>query len=479
MSSQVDFTLPDEISRPGKPQKRRGLNRLLLLMILVAVVAFGVAILRREGAVGPGAGGSNAEGERVLASTLQNRGLNLSAAEAWLRYLAVAKLDRKERATRYYGVGKLYQEAGDFEQALVNYYRSEAAARVGELQLELSKRKRECFRRLGNIAGLNRELEAMTSLAPAGATAEATGEIVAEVGPQKFTMEDVNRRIDELVELQLKQFSSYMSKDELNKQKERIVDRFQSKEAKLQVLQEMVAREVLLREAMKRGLDKKPENERVIEEFRKSLLSNQVLDQETEQKVNITESDLKDYYNAHREDFREKARVAISRIITEKQEDAENVIAKLKEGKSFDECAREFSTDEETKGKGGEVESEVEKGGEIPGIGMNPDVHAHLFALKENEFSSVPVKVGEKFYIFKIRKIIPERVKSFEEVRSEVERRKTQEKMREVREELMERLESEHKVIIHRSKFLPEKPQPTEASKDKQGPKKPPLPGTI
>jgi parvulin-like peptidyl-prolyl isomerase len=393
----------------------------------------------------------------------------VSAAEAWLRYLASAKLSPKEQATRYYDVGKLYQEAGDFERALVNYYRSEAVAEVAELALELSRRKRECFRRLGNIAGLNRELEAMTALVPAGGPKQPGGEVVAEIGREKITMEDVNRRVDQLVELQLKQYAGFMSGEELNRQKEKLVDQLQSKEAKFRLLQDMIAQEVLLREAMKRGLDKKPENERTMEEFRRSFLSNEVLEAETEQKVNVTESDLRDYYNAHKEDFREKAKVEISQIVTEKEEDAEKVLAALKEGKSFEECAKEFSTDEATKEKGGEVEGAIEKGGEIPGIGRDVDVHAHLFALKENEVSQKPVKVGEKFHVFKVRKLIPERIKPFEEARSEVERRKTQEKVREVQEALMKRLEAEHNVIIHRSKFLPEKGEPEKSPQKKEG----------
>ena len=51
-------------------------------------------------------------------------------------------------------------------------------------------------------------------------------ETVAEIGPQKITMDDVNRRIDRLVDLQLKQYSAFMSQEQLNKQKEQLVDRF-------------------------------------------------------------------------------------------------------------------------------------------------------------------------------------------------------------------------------------------------------------
>ncbi len=464
MSEQLDFSLPDEGSRPRQPQKGRGLNSFFLLVILIAVVGFAVVTLLRRNAPSSRREGLGPESERALASKLQDRGLNVSSAEAWLRYLAVAKLDPKEEAARYYDVGKLYQEAGDFERALVNYYRSEAVAEVDELALELSRRKRECFRRLGNIAGLNRELEAMTSLAPEKAVKEAGEDVVAEIGPEKITMEDVNRRIDEMVELQFKQFGGFDSKESMIRLKESITDQFQSPERKFRILQEMMAQKVLLREAVKRGLDKQPENERAMEAFRSSFLANQVMDAETKQKVNITESDLRDYYTAHKNDFRAKAKVSISQIVTKKQEDAEKVLGELKKGKSFEECAKEFSTDEATKENGGEVTEEIEKGGNIPGFGDNVDVHAHLFAMKENEVSSKPVKVDDKFYIFKVRKLVPERIKPFEEVKTEVERTKNQEKVREVREALIKRLETEHNVIIHRSKFLPEEAERVKGS---------------
>jgi parvulin-like peptidyl-prolyl isomerase len=420
-------------------------------------------------------GALDAERERALAATLQDRGLKESAAETWLKYLEAKKLDAGERATVYYQVGKLFQEAGDFERALVNYYRSEAAAKVEDFQLELSRRKRECFRRLGNIAGLNQELAAMTALP--GERKEGVGEVVAEIGPQKITLEEVNRRIDRLVDLQLKQYSAFMTPEQVSKQKEQLVDRFQNKQAKLKVLEDVVASEVLLREAIKRGLDKKPENDEAIEEYRNMFLANEVLDEEVAQKVNITESDLRDYYKAHEQDFRDKAKAEISQIVTEKEEDAAEALKKLREGKSFEECAKEFSFDEATKEKGGVVEGVIEKGGQIPGIGNNVDVHAHLFALKENEVSSKPVTVDNKFYVFKVRKVIPERIKTFDEVREEVERRKTQEKANEVREALIQRLQNEHSVIIHRSKFLPDKPEQKEEEKKPSPP--PPPSGTI
>lgn len=475
MSAQLDFRLPDEGPRSGKPPRGPIVNTFLLFIILIAVVGVAVVTFMRGKEATPRQGALDAERERALAATLQDRGLKQSAAETWLKYLEAKELDAGERATVYYQVGKLFQEAGDFERALVNYYRSESAAKVEDLQLELSRRKRECFRRLGNIAGLNQELAAMTALP--GEKKEGVGEVVAEIGPQKITLEEVNRRIDRLVDLQLKQYPSFMSPEQVSKQKEELVDRFQNKQAKLKVLEDIVASEVLLREAIKRGLDKKPENDEAIEEYRSMFLANEVLEEEVAEKVNVTESDLRDYYKAHEQDFKEKAKVEISQMVTEKEEDAAEALKKLGEGKDFEECAREFSVDEATKEKGGVVEGAIEKGGRIPGIGNNVDVHAQLFSLKENEVSSKPVKADEKFYVFKVRKVIPERIKSFEEAREDVERRKTGEKVNEVREALIQRLQNEHSVIIHRSSFLPDKPGEKEEEKK---PSPPPTPsGTI
>ena len=463
MSAQLDFHLPDAGPRSARAPRGPAVNTLLLFILLVAVVGVAIITFMREKERRSGAPAVDAERERALAATLQDRGLKESAAETWLKYLEAKDLNAGERATIYYQVGKLFQEAGDFERALVNYYRSEAAAKVEDLQLELSRRKRECFRRLGNIAGLNQELAAMTALP--GEKREGVGEVVAEIGPQKITIEELNRRIDRLVDLQLKQYSAFMSPEQLNKQKEQLVDRFRTNQAKLKVLEDIVSSEVLLREAIQRGLDKKPQNDEAIEEYRRMFLANQVLDEEVAQKVNITESDLRDYYKAHEQDFKERAKVEVSQIVTETEEDAGEVLKKMNEGQSFEECANEFSIDDATKENGGAVEGAIEKGGHIPGIGNSVDVHAHLFALKENEVSAKPIKVDEKFYLFKVRKVIPERIQPFEEVREEVARRKTQEKMNEVREALIQRLQNEHKVIIHRSKFVSQQPEGKEEKK--------------
>ncbi len=480
MTDQIDFSLPDEMSRPKESRKGRGPSNALLLLVLMAVIGMGVLVFLRGNAPTPRQEGLDADNERVLAAKLQDRGLNLSSAEAWLRYLEVAKLDPKEKATRYYDVGKLYQEEGDFEKALVNYYRSEAVAEVADLRVELARRKRECFRRLGNIAGLNRELEAMTSLAPEGQRKESEGEVVAEIGSEKITLADLDRRVNQAVELQVRQLARFMSGEQLDEQKEKLFDQFQSKQAKFEFLQDLIAKEVLLREAMKQGLDKQPDSEEVIEELRRNFLANEVLDAEIERKVNVTESDLRDYYAAHKEDFKEKPKVSISQIVTESEEDAQKALQALQDGRSFEVCAKEFSIDEETKEKGGEVELGIEKGGFIPGIENTVDVHAHLFAMKENEVSEKPVEVNGKFYIFRVRKVIPERIQPFEDVKYDVQRRKTREKVQEVQEALIERLQNEHNVIIHRSKFLPEKPEEeTSPEAEKKKVQAPPLPGTI
>ncbi|NQT84857.1 hypothetical protein HQ563_17705, partial [bacterium] len=56
--------------------------------------------------------------------------------------------------------------------------------------------------------------------------------------------------------------------------------------------------------------------------------------------------------------------------------------------------------------------------------------------------------------------------------------RKTQEKVREVRQALIERLQNEHNVIIHKSRFLPEKSEPEKKDEKTQGGESS-LPGTI
>ena len=99
------------------------------------------------------------------------------------------------------GSGSSIRRASDYERALEAYYRSEALAKIDELEPEISKRTAECLEALGKFAALNYELEARTAVAKSDSTGGK--DVLAEVGTWKITRADLDMMIEAEIDMQL------------------------------------------------------------------------------------------------------------------------------------------------------------------------------------------------------------------------------------------------------------------------------------
>ena len=106
------------------------------------------------------AGSSGLSGKKLeeLALKLEDQKLSGAAARTWIEYLETARPGGEEAARIWFRVGKLHQDASEYEPALEAYYRSEALAKIDELEPEISKRTADCLEALGKFAALNYEL---------------------------------------------------------------------------------------------------------------------------------------------------------------------------------------------------------------------------------------------------------------------------------------------------------------------------------
>jgi len=92
---------------------------------------------------------SSSEDEKMLAETLEDRGLDLMAAQSWIRYINKTHLNKRDKAKCYYRVGRLFQESKRYDRALEYFYRSELTNIFQDLEAKIEQRKRECFEKLG------------------------------------------------------------------------------------------------------------------------------------------------------------------------------------------------------------------------------------------------------------------------------------------------------------------------------------------
>jgi len=453
MSDGLNLSLPE---RGKKPSGSRVGSWVLLVLVLAIGAAnlFATLRARREGPPEPKPQLFSPQAQEALALKLEKQSLNESAIRAWREYLDSAQLDDPKRAKLWYRIGRLHQDSGDYEKALDAFYRSEGVAVLDELSGEIGRRSQECLEALGKFTALRYELAARVGVKEG---ADASGdEVVAEIGQQKITRAELDRRIEAQIELQMTQFGSYLPPDQLQRQKKTLLKRFSSNAARLQFLNQLIIEEILYRKAREDKLYEEAATRDLLNDADRKILAQTVLQKELARNINITESDLKLYYEANKETYREPEGAEVSQILVEDESAAGAVLKRLQAGEAFEDLAKELSRDKATAAEGGKISGWIDKGSPIPGIGQSDEATAAIFSTDAGKVAETPVKRDRGYCVFKVRSRRKERLKPFDEVRESVFRELRAKKEQEVQQNLVEALKTRYNVVIHQSQFVSE-----------------------
>jgi len=456
MTQGVEFRLPGDENPRKTPAGRGGPAAIVAgICVVLLVVLLGLELAGRRFGSGAGRAARGYDAEE-LARKLEGRGLPRAAAQAWEESLEAGRLPAHERAMRYFRIGKLYRKAGDDEQALAFFARSELVERVPEITGEMDRLRAECYRRLGNLTGLASDIRERTSLP--GEDVATGSVVVAEIGAEKITLDDLDRRIEQAVDGQLHALRGRIPADRLEAEKKRILAQLRSGEAKGRLLDELVSREILWREALERGLARDPATDRTLEDLRKEFLASRVIDAEIADRVSVAESDLRDRYEANLDRYRIPEGLRLRRIVCPSEARAREALDALHAGRAFEACVAEFSEDGADGPKDGAVPGTVLKGAPIPGMPDDPALASRLFSLEAGEPSDPPIESGGRWYVFEVVAKIPERVRPFDEVRDEIEGEKRAEKEKEAVDALLARLREKYGVTVYRNRLAGEVP---------------------
>lgn len=127
--------------------------------------------------------------------------------------------------------------------------------------------------------------------------------------------------------------------------------RYQSVERRRALLDEIINAELLAGEARRRGLDKDPEvKERIRQILREDVVRR--MRAELPASSDITEADVKAYYDKHRDEFREPERRRVAHIVVGDKAKAQKLLEQAKKASPTDwgKLVRESSLDKSTAG---------------------------------------------------------------------------------------------------------------------------------
>ncbi|ABB43797.1 PpiC-type peptidyl-prolyl cis-trans isomerase [Sulfurimonas denitrificans DSM 1251] len=213
-------------------------------------------------------------------------------------------------------------------------------------------------------------------------------------------------------------------------------------EFRKQVLEQLVAKELVYDDAKKTGVLTSPEYKEKYEEVTQRIqkeIAIQVWQKREIDKIAISNDELKKYYDANKEEFVENESVNARHILVEKESDAKNIIAELKPLKGdalknkFMELAKSKSTCASA-AEGGDL-------GYFTAGQMVPEFNDKAFSMKAKEMTLEPVKTQFGYHVIYIEDKKAKATKNFTEVKSFIEQRLKMEKAKTVMLAKMKELE--------------------------------------
>jgi peptidyl-prolyl cis-trans isomerase C len=194
-----------------------------------------------------------------------------------------------------------------------------------------------------------------------------------------------------------------------------------------QLKDEVIAREIFMQEAQKRGLDASADYKAQMELARQTILIRELF--ADYQKTNpVTDAEVKAEYDKFvtsngGKEF--KAR----HILVESEDQAKKIIADLKKGAKFDELAKKQSKDPGSGANGGDLDWAT-------AASYVPEFAEAMVKLKKGELTQAPVKSQFGWHVIRVDDIREAQLPKLEEVKPQIAQQLQQQKLAQFQENL-------------------------------------------
>lgn len=194
-----------------------------------------------------------------------------------------------------------------------------------------------------------------------------------------------------------------------------------------QIKEELIAREIFVQEARKRGLEASDDYKTQLELARQSLLIRELF-ANFQKKNPVTDAEIKAEYDkfvAANGGKEYRAR----HILVEKEDEAKALIADLKKGGKFEDLAKKASKDPGSGANGGDLDW-------ASAASYVPEFSNAMVKLEKGQMTDVPVKSQFGFHIIRVDDVREAQLPKLEEVKPQISQQLTQTKLGKFQEDL-------------------------------------------
>jgi peptidyl-prolyl cis-trans isomerase C len=107
----------------------------------------------------------------------------------------------------------------------------------------------------------------------------------------------------------------------------------------------VINREVLYQEAKQKGLDKNKEIEMKVEDFKRAMVIDVLLEQVLKGKSEVSDNEIQKYYQENRDRFTEPLEIKIRHIVVNSESTLKEVMERLAKGETFEKIASLYNLD--------------------------------------------------------------------------------------------------------------------------------------
>jgi peptidyl-prolyl cis-trans isomerase C len=204
---------------------------------------------------------------------------------------------------------------------------------------------------------------------------------------------------------------------------------------RMQFLESLITRDLLMQEALRRGMDRREDVRERLNMARRSILLEALLRDVTEKAPGLSDESLKKFYGTNQGSFQMGERVKVSHVLFKSRAKAEEMVRKSKNGMPFEEIVK-------TASKEGGIAADL---GFIEQGKFDKAFEGAAFAAPTGQVTG-PVKTSYGYHLILVREKRPAGVQPFEEVKEQIAADLREQAQREAFETLLAQMKKQAKI---------------------------------